>query len=219
MELSALLIFAGALLVAAGSPGPSVAALVSRVIARDWRDVIPFAAAMWLGEALWLTLAVYGLAALAEALHGAFLVVKYLGAAYLLYLASRMWSAPVAVAPGGPAPRSGSSVRMFLAGLAVTLGNPKIMVFYLVAADNHRSCWHHAGGVARAHLHDARGPGRGRSRLHRPRRPRPPGADEPANAPNRQPGERDRHGQRRRDARDAVTAAGSWISTPLAGFA
>ena len=49
---------------------------------------------MWLGEALWLTLAVYGLAALAQALHGAFLVVKYLGAAYLLYLAWRMWSAP-----------------------------------------------------------------------------------------------------------------------------
>jgi threonine/homoserine/homoserine lactone efflux protein len=86
---------------------------------------------MWLGEALWLTLAVHGLAALAEALHGAFLVVKYLGVAYLLYLAWRMWFAPVAIDAESPAPRSGSSVRMFLAGLAVTLGNPKIMVFYL----------------------------------------------------------------------------------------
>jgi threonine/homoserine/homoserine lactone efflux protein len=131
VDLSALLIFAGALLVAAGSPGPSIAALVSRAIARGWRDVVPFAAAMWLGEALWLTLAVYGLAALAEALHGAFLAVKYLGAAYLLCLAWKMWSAPVAVASESPEPRSGSSVRMFLAGLAVTLGNPKIMVFYL----------------------------------------------------------------------------------------
>ncbi len=131
MDFSALLIFAGALLVAAGSPGPSIAALVSRVIARGWREVVPFAAAMWLGEALWLTLAVYGLAALAEALHGAFLVVKYLGAAYLLYLAWRMWFAPAAIHAASPAPRSGSGVRMFLAGLAVTLGNPKIMVFYL----------------------------------------------------------------------------------------
>jgi threonine/homoserine/homoserine lactone efflux protein len=131
VDFSALLIFAGALLVAAGSPGPSIAALVSRVIARGWRDVVPFAAAMWLGEALWLTLAVYGLAALAEALHGTFLAVKYLGAAYLLYLAWRMWFAPVAIHPASPAPRSASGVRMFLAGLAVTLGNPKIMVFYL----------------------------------------------------------------------------------------
>jgi threonine/homoserine/homoserine lactone efflux protein len=131
VDLSGLLIFAGALLVAAGSPGPSVAALVARVIARGWRDVIPFAAAMWLGEALWLALAVYGLAALAEALHGAFLVVKYLGVAYLLYLAWKMWFAPVTIHAESPAPRPGSSVRMFLAGLAVTLGNPKIMVFYL----------------------------------------------------------------------------------------
>jgi threonine/homoserine/homoserine lactone efflux protein len=104
--------------------------LVARVIARDWRDVVPFAAAMWLGEALWLTLAVYGLAALAQTLHGAFLFVKYLGAAYLLYLAWRMWSALAAVTPDGPAPRTGG-FRMFLAGLAVTLGKPKIMVFYL----------------------------------------------------------------------------------------
>jgi threonine/homoserine/homoserine lactone efflux protein len=131
VDLSGLLIFAGALLVAAGSPGPNVAALVARVIARGWRDVIPFVTAMWLGEALWLALAVYGLAALAEALHGAFLLVKYLGVAYLLYLAWKMWFTPVSTHAETLAPRPGSSVRMFLAGLAVTLGNPKIMVFYL----------------------------------------------------------------------------------------
>jgi threonine/homoserine/homoserine lactone efflux protein len=200
LDLSALLIFAGALLLAAGPPGPSIAALVARVIARGWRDVLPFAAAMWIGEALWLTLAVYGLAALAETLHGAFLAVKYLGVGYLLYLAWKMWHAPVAATPHrsasagaspeapaakagasasatpnglpreagasasatpngrsreagasasataeGPAvegssaqrpasrgsSRSGSGRAMFLAGLAVTLGNPKIMVFYL----------------------------------------------------------------------------------------
>jgi threonine/homoserine/homoserine lactone efflux protein len=131
MDVSSLLIFAGALLIAAGSPGPSIAALVARVISRGWRDVVPFAAAMWVGEALWLTLAVYGLAALADALHWAFVVVKYLGVAYLLYLAWKMWFAPVAPPPENAAPRSGSCARMFLAGLAVTLGNPKIMVFYL----------------------------------------------------------------------------------------
>jgi threonine/homoserine/homoserine lactone efflux protein len=131
MQSSALLIFAGALLLTAGAPGPSVAALVARVITRGWRDALPFAAAMWIGEALWLTLTVFGLAALAEALHGTFVVLKYLGVAYLLYLAWKMWRAPVALATDGLAPRSGSPLRMFLAGLAVTLGNPKIMVFYL----------------------------------------------------------------------------------------
>jgi threonine/homoserine/homoserine lactone efflux protein len=54
MTISNLLVFALALMVAAGSPGPSVAALVARVLTNGFRDVLPFLAAMWLGEALWL---------------------------------------------------------------------------------------------------------------------------------------------------------------------
>ena len=131
MEPSALVIFALALAIAAGSPGPSIAALVARVLVRGWRDVLPFVLAMWLGEALWLSLAVLGLAALAETFHWAFVAVKYGGVAYLLWLAWQMWRAPVAAAAGQVAPRAGHPLRMFLAGLTVTLGSPKIMAFYL----------------------------------------------------------------------------------------
>ncbi|HXV24255.1 MAG TPA: LysE family translocator [Alphaproteobacteria bacterium] len=130
MEASSLLIFAGALVVAAGSPGPSIAALVARVVAKGWRDVLPFLAAMWVGEALWLSLAVFGLAVLAQTFHLLFLVIKYMGVAYLLYLAWRMWFAPVVVADDA-LPRERSAAKLFLAGMAVTLGNPKIMVFYM----------------------------------------------------------------------------------------
>ncbi len=130
MDVSLLLVFAGALLVNAGSPGPSIAALVSRVLTRGFRDVLPFLAAMWLGEVLWLTLAVAGLAAIAESLHLLFAVIKWAGIAYLLYLAWKMWAAPAVADPAAPV--AGRSPRgMFLAGMAVTLGNPKIMVFYL----------------------------------------------------------------------------------------
>ena len=59
MDLSSLLIFAGTLAVAAGSPGPSVTALVARVLARGFRDVLPFLAAMWIGEAIWLSLEMF----------------------------------------------------------------------------------------------------------------------------------------------------------------
>src|SRR5262245_13650598 len=130
MSLSSLLIFAGALIVAAGSPGPSIAALVARVIAKGWRDVLPFLAAMWIGEAIWLSLAVFGLAFVAQTFHFAFVVVKWAGVAYLVYLAWRMWTAPVAVREG-ELPKDDSPTKLFLAGMAVTLGNPKIMMFYL----------------------------------------------------------------------------------------
>ncbi|WP_434114056.1 LysE family translocator [Paraburkholderia caffeinilytica] len=130
MTFSSLLVFALALVVTAGSPGPSVAALVARVLTNGLRDVLPFLAAMWIGEALWLSCAVAGLTAIAHTFVFAFLVLKLLGVAYLLILAWKMWFAPVVV-QNGPLPSGQSALRMFIAGLMVTLGNPKIMVFYV----------------------------------------------------------------------------------------
>ena len=131
MEISAFLVFALALAVTAGSPGPSLAALVSNVLVRGWRAVLPFVAAMWVGELLWLSCALAGLSALAESFHWAFLIIKYLGVAYLAYLAWKMWHAPLVIDRAGTTSGGGSALRLFLAGLSVTLGNPKIMVFYL----------------------------------------------------------------------------------------
>lgn len=124
-----LLLFAAALAVASGSPGPSIAALVARVLSRGPRAVLPFLAAMWIGEAVWLTCAVFGLALLASRFQLAFVVLKGAGIGYLLFLAWKMWRAPVGEAAA--LPEAGSGWRLFGAGFAVTLGNPKIMVFYL----------------------------------------------------------------------------------------
>ena len=130
MSLSALLIFAAALFVAAGSPGPSVAALVARVMTKGLAGVFPFLLAMWVGEGIWLTLAVFGLAYVAQTFHLAFVALKWVGVAYLAWLAWKMWTAPVEVAEGDM-PKADTPLRLFLAGMAVTLGNPKIMMFYL----------------------------------------------------------------------------------------
>ncbi|WP_299682579.1 LysE family translocator [uncultured Roseobacter sp.] len=135
MEPVALALFATALILNAGTPGPSIAALVSRVISRGWRDVAPFVAAMWIGEVLWLTVAMAGLSALAETFHLAFVVLKYLGVAYLIWLAWKMWTEPVAT-EGESIPERKSGWSMFAAGMALTIGNPKIMVFYLALLPN-----------------------------------------------------------------------------------
>ncbi|RVJ28265.1 LysE family translocator [Sinorhizobium medicae] len=130
MSIGSLLVFAGALLIAAGSPGPSIAALVARVLAKGARDVLPFLAAMWIGEAVWLSFAVAGLAAIAGTFHWVFVAIKWAGVAYLLFLAWKMWAAEPQM-PGENIPETRSSSKMFFAGLTVTLGNPKIMMFYV----------------------------------------------------------------------------------------
>jgi threonine/homoserine/homoserine lactone efflux protein len=136
MQTASLLLFAGALIVAAGSPGPSIAALISRVIACGWRDVLPFVAAMWIGEAIWLSCAIAGLAGLTQTYYAAFVVLKYAGVVYLLFLGWQMWHIDADSQVGITIENGHSPSRMFLTGMAVTLGNPKIMVFYLALLPN-----------------------------------------------------------------------------------
>jgi threonine/homoserine/homoserine lactone efflux protein len=130
MTLASLLLFASTLAVVAAAPGPSVAALVARTVSRGPREVLPFLAAMWVGEAIWVSCTVWGLTALAHSFQTAFEALKWAGALYLLYLAWKMWRAPTALGTA-ELPERVPPLRMFAAGLAVTLGNPKIMVFYL----------------------------------------------------------------------------------------
>jgi threonine/homoserine/homoserine lactone efflux protein len=131
MDLTALVVFATALAVAAAAPGPGIAAVVARVLGRGVPGGIAFAAGTALGDVVWLTFAILGLAVVAQAFQGVFLAIKYAGAAYLLYLAWKLWTTPArAQDVQGTAPRE-SPATLFAAGLAVSMGNPKVMVFYL----------------------------------------------------------------------------------------
>lgn len=131
MDPAALLIFAAALFVAAASPGPGIAAIVARVLGRGLNGAVAFTAGLALGDVVWLTIAILGLAAIEHTFYGVFLVIKYAGVLYLLYLAYRLWTQPVEAREVVAQASNDKPVRLFLAGLAVTMGNPKVMVFYL----------------------------------------------------------------------------------------
>lgn len=131
MDIGSLILFAGALLVAAASPGPGVAAIVARVLGRGMQGAFAFTAGMALGDVIWLTCAVLGLSAIAQTFGGVFLVIKYVGAAYLLYLAWKLWTAPAEARDVTADQPDAKPLRLFLGGLALTMGNPKVMVFYL----------------------------------------------------------------------------------------
>lgn len=113
------------------SPGPGVAAVVARSLVRGTNGAPAFIAGFLIGDLVWFTVAATGLAALAQTASGVFAAIKYAGAAYLLYLAWRMWTAP----PQAPTDRvvepSQMPLRLFFGSLALTMGNPKTMVFFL----------------------------------------------------------------------------------------
>ena len=73
-----------------------------------------------------------GLAALAQTAHAAFVLVKYVGALYLLYLAYKLWTAPAKpfAEPDAAYPAQPPHA-LFLGSLTLTLSNPKPMLFFL----------------------------------------------------------------------------------------
>ena len=131
LSLYGLAVFSVVYILAVASPGPAVAALVARVLARGTRGTTAFIVGLLVGDLLWFTLAATGLAMLAKNAYTVFVVVKFAGAAYLLYLAYRLWTAPPAPLAGGEAPIRERPIQLFFGTLALSLGNPKTMVFFL----------------------------------------------------------------------------------------
>ena len=130
MDAMTLLAFAVAFAIAAASPGPGMAAVVARGLGGGFKGAFPMVLGLVVGDLVYLSFAAFGLAAVAQRFGTVFLVIKYAGAAYLLYLAWKLWTAKAdpaevySVSAQGP-------LRTTLAGLSLTLGNPKTMVFYL----------------------------------------------------------------------------------------
>lgn len=131
ISLSGLLVFAVTLTVAAAVPGPGIATVTARVVSHGVRA--GFAATMGTicGDVMWLTVAILGLAAIAKTFAVVFLAIKYLGAAYLLYLAWRLWTAPAIGIEGGATTARTRKFSNFWLGFSVTLSNPKTIMFYM----------------------------------------------------------------------------------------
>lgn len=131
MTLSGLAVFSFVYALAVASPGPGVAAVVARSLARGHRGAPAFIAGFLVGDLVWFTVAAAGMAALAETAYVLFAAVKYAGAAYLLHLAWRMWTTPARAVEAADLDTSQRPARLFLGSLTLTLGNPKTMVFFL----------------------------------------------------------------------------------------
>ena len=132
MTVTGLLAFSAAYGAAVASPGPGVAAVVARVLSRGLRGAPSFIGGFLVGDLVWFALVVTALHALAQTFAVVFLIIRYAGAAYLLYLGWRLWTAPAGSSDAeAAAARAEHPLRPFLGALSLTLGNPKVIFFFL----------------------------------------------------------------------------------------
>lgn len=131
MTLAGFLAYSGALAIAAAIPGPGVTALVARALGSGFRSSLAMSLGLVLGDLTYLTAVVLGLAMVAQTFGMVFLAIKWLGVAYLAYLAWSFWTS--GITPETIEARKGKDgfLSSLLAGLTLTLGNPKTMIFYL----------------------------------------------------------------------------------------
>lgn len=129
MDLFTLALFTGAYAVAVLVPGPGVAAVVARALGGGFKGAFPMVLGILVGDLVYFVFAVFGLAAIATWFGPVFVVIRWAGAAYLLYIAWKFWTAR----PGAEQirPRNDRPWKTFLAGFSLTMGNPKTIVFYL----------------------------------------------------------------------------------------
>jgi threonine/homoserine/homoserine lactone efflux protein len=127
-DLNAALALLGATAVLVAIPGPNVALIIANTIARGFRTGAATVFGTPIGIALQLAIVVLGLAALLEYAAAAFLWLKWLGAAYLIFLGVRSWRIGTAGMDEAAASRKPVAALVWQ-GMLPALINPKTLLF------------------------------------------------------------------------------------------
>jgi len=112
------------------SPGPGTLAALSISTTRGLRSGLILSAGEAVGDVTYLTLAILSLGYLAQILEPAMIVVRWLGAGYLIYLGiSQFRLASLNI--NSNTPSSKNLIRLFFMGFLIGGTNPKVILFYL----------------------------------------------------------------------------------------
>lgn len=132
MSLESALTFFIAIFIFSITPGPGVFAILAKSLTHGVVKTLPLSAGMACGDILYLVLACFGLAAIAQQWEVVFTAIRYIGAAYLLFLGWKMWTAPIEI--GASATQESSRKQGWgaaLQGFLISSSNPKVVLFYI----------------------------------------------------------------------------------------
>ncbi|HJP12525.1 MAG TPA: LysE family translocator [Gammaproteobacteria bacterium] len=129
MEQSTFTILLFTILVFAMTPGPGTLALLSISTTRDFLSSMTFSVGLIIGDLSYLSLVVFSIDVLAEQIAPLIGIVRFFGAAYLMYLGYSQWTSGVIKL--GDFKSNSSNKKDFIAGFVISGTNPKVMIFYL----------------------------------------------------------------------------------------
>lgn len=135
MDMTTLIAFAAAFFVFAVSPGPDNMTIVARTITHGAASGLAYGAGTVAGILIFLTLAAFGLSVLAAEMGVLMTVLRYAGAAYLIWMGMKLWTAEPVV-PELCLKTRGSLISVFATGMALNLGNPKMPLYYVALLPN-----------------------------------------------------------------------------------
>jgi threonine/homoserine/homoserine lactone efflux protein len=123
-----LLSFLGVSAVVIVTPGQDTALTIRNTLGGGRRDGVRTAAGVATGQLVWAVATSAGLAALLVASEPAFRALRWIGAAYLVYLGLQALLRALRRAAARPLPAARR--RPFRQGLLSNLGNPKMAIFF-----------------------------------------------------------------------------------------
>jgi len=130
LTLNNIAALTGIMFVGALIPGISVLAVSSRAVAFGFSHGVLTTMGIVVGDIIFILIAILGLSVLAETMGSFFVLVKYLGGAYLVWLGITLWRSKSKAAEAKKNLES-SLLSSFLTGLFITLGDQKAIFFYL----------------------------------------------------------------------------------------
>jgi threonine/homoserine/homoserine lactone efflux protein len=120
----------GTMTVLAIVPSVSVMAVTARAAAFGFTHGLFTTLGIVFADILFILVAIYGLALIAEMMGDQFRLIQYIGAIYLIWLGISLWRADAKVRTSDSLSQSSWS-SSFLTGFLITLGDQKAILFYL----------------------------------------------------------------------------------------
>ncbi len=130
MTLSNIVALFTTMLVLAAIPSISVLAVTARSASSGFVHGVFTTIGIVLGDIIFILIAIFGLSILAESMGSFFVLIKYLGGTYLIWLGISLWRSKPLNTETESATET-SLLSSFLTGLFITLGDQKAILFYL----------------------------------------------------------------------------------------